>query len=65
MVSLGNLANDIPALSEGAERLARAIAIDLFQEDKAIHWQRLADFADPELLGDEIPGLDAWSPPLR
>jgi FAD-dependent urate hydroxylase len=64
MVSLGNLANDIPALSEGAERLARAVAIDLFQEDKAIHWQRLADFAEPELLGDEIPGLDAWSPPL-
>lgn len=64
MVSLGNLANDIPALSEGAERLARAVAIDIFQEDKAIHWQRLADFAEPELLGDEIPGLDAWSPPL-
>ena len=65
MVSLGNLANDIPAVSEGAERLARSIAIDLFQEDKAIHWQRLADFADPELLGDEVPDLDAWSPPLR
>ena len=64
MVSLGNLANDIPAVSEGAERLARAIATDLFQEDKAIHWQRLADYADPELLGDEVPGLGAWSPPL-
>ena len=64
MVSLGNLANDIPAVTEGAERLARAIAIDLFQEDKAIHWQRLADYDEPELLGDEIPGLGAWSPPL-
>jgi FAD-dependent urate hydroxylase len=64
MVSLGNLANDIPAVSEGAERLARAIAVDLFQEDKAIHWQRLDAYADPELLGDEVPGLTAWSPPV-
>ena len=64
MVSLGNLANDIPAVSEGAERLTRAIAIDLYDEDKAVHMQRLRDYADPELLGDEVPGLTAWSPPL-
>ena len=57
MVSLGNLANDLPAVSEGADRLARAITVDLFQEDKAIHMQRLEDYADPELLGDEVPGL--------
>lgn len=64
MVSLGNLANDIPAVSDGAERLARAIAVDLFEDDKSIHWQRLAAYAEPELIGDEVPGLTAWSPPI-
>ena len=64
-LSLGNLANDIPAVSEGAERLARAIAASLFVEDRAHHLQRLTDYAEPELLGDEWPGLDAWDPPLE
>lgn len=63
-LSLGNLANDIPAVSEGAERLARAIAASLFVEDRAHHRQRLMDYAEPELLGDEWPGVSAWSPPV-
>ena len=52
--SLGNLANDIPQASEGAERLARAIARDLFIEDAALHRGALEAYADPELLGDEL-----------
>ena len=52
--SLGNLANDIPQASEGAERLARAIASDLFVEDAAVHRAALEAFSDPELLGDEF-----------
>jgi FAD-dependent urate hydroxylase len=51
--SLGNLANDIPQASEGADRLARAIARDLFLEDAAHHRARLEAYAEPELLGDE------------
>ncbi len=51
--SLGNLANDIPQASEGADRLARAIARDLFVEDAAQHRARLWAYAEPELLGDE------------
>lgn len=51
--SLGNLANDIPQASEGAERLARAIARALFLEDAAMHRARLEAYAEPELLGDE------------
>lgn len=51
--SLGNLANDIPQASEGADRLARAIARDLFVEDAGYHRARLRAFAEPELLGDE------------
>jgi cation diffusion facilitator CzcD-associated flavoprotein CzcO len=61
-LSLGNLANDIPAAGEGAERLARAVARALFLEDREAHWQRLIDYDEPELLGDEWPGLAAWDP---
>ena len=61
-LTLGNLANDIPAVSEGAERLARAIAASLFVEDRDHHRRCLEDYAEPELHGDEWPGLDAWSP---
>ena len=51
--SLGNLANDIPQASEGAERLARAVASALFVQDHAHHRASLLDYAEPELLGDE------------
>lgn len=55
--SLGNLANDIPQSGEGAERLARHVARDLFVEDAALHRAALLDWAEPELLGDEWPGM--------
>ena len=63
-LSLGNLANDIPVVSEGAARLARGIAASLFLEDRDHHWGRLQDYAEPELVGDEWPKLGAWSPPV-
>lgn len=63
-LSLGNLANDIPAVSEGAQRLAESVASALFVEDRSAHWDDLVAFDDAELLGDEWPGLAHWSPPL-
>ena len=54
--SLGNLANDIPQASEGALRLARAVARDLFLEDADHHRAHLEAYAEPELLGDEPTG---------
>ena len=63
-LSLGNLANDIPVVSEGAARLARGIAASLFLEDRDHHWRNLQDYDEPELLGDEWAELDAWSPPV-
>ena len=51
----GKLAGDIPAVSQGAERLARGIARSLFVEDRAIHYERLLAYDTPELLGDEWP----------
>ncbi len=62
-LSLGNLANDIPAVSEGARRLAESIARALFVEDRAAHWESLLAYDEPELLGDEWPGVTAWDPP--
>jgi hypothetical protein len=64
MLSLGNLANDIPAVSEGADRLARGVAAALYLEDRDIHNARLHRFDDPELFGDEVPGLDSWWPAI-
>ena len=63
-LSLGNLANDIPAVGEGSQRLAEAIARSLFVEDRGLHWGRLIHYDEPELLGDEWPGLTRWEPPL-
>ena len=55
-VPLGNLANDIPHASFGAERLGKAIISALFIEDKDYHYQKLLEYAEPELNGDDWPG---------
>lgn len=65
MMSLGNLANDIPAVSEGAERLARGIAAALYLHDFDQHWADLTAYEEGELQGDEIPGFDAYWPPAK
>jgi cation diffusion facilitator CzcD-associated flavoprotein CzcO len=65
MLSLGNLANDIPAVSEGAERLAKGLAASLYLEDKSTHFDRLRNYKEPELTGDEVPGLHSWWPDVE
>ena len=60
MLSLGNLANDIPAVSEGADRLATTIASKFFVEEASSHRADLEAYLEPELLGDEIPQLEQW-----
>lgn len=54
-VSRGKVSGDIPALSDGAQRLARGIAARLFNADIATHEALLHAYARPELLGDEWP----------
>jgi len=54
-LSLGNLANDIPAVSEGANRLATAVVQAMFVDEIDYHWQQLTAYDDPELRGDEWP----------
>jgi cation diffusion facilitator CzcD-associated flavoprotein CzcO len=64
-VSHGNVSGDIPCVSDGADRLARGIAAEIFNEDFPAHLADLHAHAEAELLGDEIPENDAWSPPLE
>ncbi|MGO8175438.1 NAD(P)-binding domain-containing protein [Rhizobium ruizarguesonis] len=52
-LSHGKLTGDIPAISEGADRLARGIVRALFVADRERHFADLQAFDTPELLGDE------------
>jgi len=57
-LSHGKLSGDIPAISEGADRLARGIVRSLFVADRAQHFAALTAFDTPELLGDEWTDAD-------
>ncbi|CAM2764143.1 NAD(P)/FAD-dependent oxidoreductase [Komagataeibacter xylinus] len=52
-LSHGKVSGDIPAISDGAERLARHITRALFVEDRETHYANLVAFDTPELRGDE------------
>jgi cation diffusion facilitator CzcD-associated flavoprotein CzcO len=52
-LSHGKLTGDIPAISEGADRLARGIVRALFVADRERHFADLKAFDTPELLGGE------------
>ena len=58
-LSHGKLSGDIPAISEGADRLARGIVRRLFVDDAAAHFESLKAFATAELHGDEWRDADA------
>jgi cation diffusion facilitator CzcD-associated flavoprotein CzcO len=55
-LSNGHITGLIPGVSIGAKRLAEALASSLYYEDREILYQRILDFDDPEVLGDE------WQP---
>jgi hypothetical protein len=60
-LSLGKISGDIPAVSEGAALLARAIAAAFYVEDAERHYQDLLAYQRPELLGDEWTDAEAPS----
>ncbi|MGV7214806.1 NAD(P)-binding domain-containing protein [Bradyrhizobium sp. UFLA05-112] len=64
-LSHGKLSGDIPAISEGADRLARGIVRRLFVEDREIHFANLKAFATAEILGDEWIDADATHQPAE
>jgi cation diffusion facilitator CzcD-associated flavoprotein CzcO len=53
MLTHGKVSGDIPAVSAGADRLARGIAASLFAEDVEVHFANLIAYDIPELQGDE------------
>jgi FAD-dependent urate hydroxylase len=56
VASHGQVSGDIPAVSDGAERLAKGIAALFYRENVAEHYKIMENYAEPELLGDE------WKP---
>ena len=44
------LGSDIPGLGIGATRLAQALVSDLFVQDADLHWQKLLEHNEPELI---------------
>ncbi len=55
----GKVAGDIPGISDGAQRLARAISALLFDADRERHYEALIAFDTAELAGDEWTDADA------
>lgn len=64
MLSHGKLSGDIPAVSAGGERLARAIARSLFIADRETHFAALQAYDVPELIGDEWRDAGEWADQL-
>jgi FAD-dependent urate hydroxylase len=58
-LSHGKLSGDIPAVSDGGQRLAKSIARSLFVEDRQIHFDNLVAYDTPELQGDEWTDYEA------
>lgn len=56
--SHGKLTSGIPAVSDGADRLAKGMVRSLFVEDAEAHLQRFMMYQTPELLGDEWPNAE-------
>jgi len=52
----GTVSGDIPAISDGAKRLAEGMASLFYVEDIAAHYAKLQTYAEPELFGHE------WTP---
>ncbi len=63
-VSHGNVSGDIPAISDGADRLVKGITASIFKEDFPKHLCNLYSYEEPELFGDEIPENKRWWPEL-
>ena len=53
VLSHGTLSGDIPAISDGAERLAQGMAGLFYREDIDFHYRNIEAYAEPELDGHE------------
>ena len=55
-LSSGHVTGLIPGVSIGAKRLAEALASALYREDRDILYQKILDFDDAEVTGEEWQG---------
>ncbi len=62
VLSHGALTGDVPAISEGAQRLSQGIASLFFREDIERHYDKMKQYDDPELLGDEWQAAESKIP---
>jgi len=54
----GTVSGDIPAISDGAKRLAQGIAALFYREDVNTHYANMQAYAEPEVFGDEwVPAI--------
>ncbi|WP_366656779.1 NAD(P)/FAD-dependent oxidoreductase [Fodinicurvata sp. EGI_FJ10296] len=58
----GKVSGDIPAVSDGAARLARGIAAHFYRDDIDWHYEQLQAFDRPEVFGDEWTDAEAVTP---
>jgi hypothetical protein len=65
-LSHGVVSGDIPAISDGARRLANGLASCFYREDIEYQYTELLAYSEPELLGDEwVNAPDGIPPQLR
>lgn len=57
LMSHGKLTGDIPGVGLGAEKLARGIAIRLYEEDFDAQFRAVQDYNELEVEGDEWAGM--------
>lgn len=57
-LSHGSISGDIPAISDGARKLAHGLAALFYREDIVHHFAELQSYAEPELDGDEWTTAD-------
>lgn len=58
-LSHGTVSGDIPAISDGARKLAQGLAALFYQADIAQHFAQLQRYAEPELEGHEWQPADS------
>ena len=58
-LSHGTVSGDIPAISDGARKLAQGLASIIYRDDIEQHFAKLQAYAEPELDGTEWTAADS------
>jgi len=61
----GTVSGDIPAISDGAKRLAQGMAGLFYREDVDTHYANIQAYAEPEVFGDEWVPAEGVQEPVQ